>query len=207
MNVTQLLDGKGNLKDTYISCLEEHKVMINGQPFYLIKTFYGTNTRQDFLRTFSNQLDYNLSEKANMIPDKIAYNEYAVLYDSSLKVVAVFNMKFAYYDFVAQKIIFRNPEDILLDFYKGKKFTQKSLDQQLKERIEACQEKVNNKIASLNEQVSAPNPKTVDLNRIPVQSPPNVTDELKQKFSQKKKRRDYMEHAVMYAAAAPVKDS
>ena len=159
MNADKLLDGKGNLKGTYVSCLEDHKVIIQNQPFYLIKTFYGTNTKIDFLSTFSNQLDNNLLEKANIIPDEISYNEYAVIYDMSLKVVAVFNKKFASYDFNKQKIIFRKPEDILLTFYKENlNHSKKSVEEQINERLESCHEKVNNKISLVKEQKPLPPP-------------------------------------------------
>ncbi|HUX99741.1 MAG TPA: hypothetical protein VMV49_09325 [Candidatus Deferrimicrobium sp.] len=201
MPSSELLNGKGNLTDTYIACLDEHRVFINGQPFYLIKTFYGTNTREDFFCTFSNELDTDLYKKAEIIPDTIAFNEYGVIYDLSLRVVAVFNMQFAYYDFQKRKVIFRGPEDILLDYYKeSPKFTQKSLDDQLKEKLEACEEKVHDKIAAHSGPVARPTP-------VPVEPQVNVearVTELEKRIAEKTKRRDFMEHAVMYAAAPPV---
>ncbi|MFX1238974.1 MAG: hypothetical protein ACFE8P_14800, partial [Promethearchaeota archaeon] len=108
----QILQGRGNLKKVYKSCLEEHRVKIDKSDFYLIKTFYGTNTREDFLRTFPLFLDDNLLEKVEIIPNEISYNEYGILYDvQNLKVVAVFNMRFAHYDARKKKIIFKDPED------------------------------------------------------------------------------------------------
>lgn len=216
MNVDHLLDGKGNLKGTYVSCLEDHKVIIENQPFYLIKTFYGTNTKLDFLSTFSNQLDNNLLEKANIISEETAYNEYAVIYDMSLKVVAVFNMKFAYYDIKQRKIIFREPEDILLTFYKESlNPPKKSVEEQIEDRLETCHEKVNDKILTKSELKPPPPP-------APPPSPPSdseqpeMMDELQEKLrkinpsfeTKRKKKKDgdsWMEHAIMYAAAAPIK--
>jgi hypothetical protein len=201
MPSSELLNGKGNLTDTYTACLDEHRVFINGQPFYLIKTFYGTNTRDDFFRTFSNELDTDLYKKAEIIPDAIAFNEYGILYDLSLRVVAVFNMQFAYYDFQKRRVIFREPEDILLDYYKGTpEFTQKSVDDQLKEKLEACEEKVYEKIAAHSGPVARPTPVPVDSQ---VSVATRVT-ELEKKIAEKNKRRDFMEHAVMYAAVPPV---
>ena len=227
MNVDQLLNGKGNLKGTYVSCLEDHKVVIENQPFYLIKTFYGTNTKLDFLSTFSNQLDDNLLEKANIIPEEIAYNEYAVIYDMSLKVVAVFNKKFAYYDFKQHKIIFREPEDILLTFYKENlNPPKKSVEEQIKDRLEICHEKVNDKISLVNEQKPLPSPVFPEPpNYLKPPRPPgppepkqdDVMDELQEKLrkinpsfeTKRKKRKDrsdsWMDHAIMYAAAPPIK--
>ena len=196
MPSSRLLNGKGNLTDTYIACLDEHRVFINGEPFYLIKTFYGTNTREDFLRTFSNELDADLYQKAEIIPNALAFNEYGVIYDLSLRVVAVFNMQFATYDFQKRKVIFREPEDILLDYYKGTlKFTQKNLDDQLKEKLVACEEKVHETIAAHSDPAASTEPQVNVAVRVA---------ELEKRIAQKKKRRDFMEHAVMYAAAPPV---
>jgi hypothetical protein len=205
MNLTQLLDGKGNLTDTYRSCLEEHKVSINGEEFYLIKTFYGTNTRQDFLTTFSASLDADLLAKASIIPDQLTYNEYAILYDTSLQVVAVFNMKFAHYDFSQHKILFRSPEDILLEFYKAPPSPPKSVAEELHAKLAACQDKVHTHIAAQTPPSEEPyTPTFVKIDQL--------QEELQDEFAKRNlldkekrpKRRDFMEHAVMYAAAAPL---
>ena len=94
MNKDELLGGYGNLKAIYASCLEEHKIIIENKEFYLMKAFYGTNTREDFLKTYQNALDTDLMEKITIIPDTKSYNEYGIVYNLSLEVVAVFNMKF-----------------------------------------------------------------------------------------------------------------
>ncbi len=145
--------GTNNLVSTYSSCLKEHKVTINNRSYYLIKAFYATNTRDDFFSTFTEYMyDDELSKKVEqLIPSDLAYNEYAVLYDVSLTVIAVFNMKYAHYDFEQKKIIFRAPEDILQSIPKGNLTPPKTnTKEKLKMKLQSCQQKVFKDIIEKN---------------------------------------------------------
>ncbi|TXT66479.1 MAG: hypothetical protein BAJALOKI1v1_290001 [Promethearchaeota archaeon] len=207
MNHDELLGVYGNLKPIYASCLEEHKIFIENQKFYLIKTFYGTNTKEDFLKTYQNSLDQDLMEKIAIIPDIKAYNEYGIVYNLSLEVVAVFNMKFADYNRNLQKIVFRTPEEVLISFHKGDFSTIKSLDQQLKNKFELCREKVNTmlkKRIDLHKLHPPPPSVYTDKNLRPSLPPPPGPLYKNDKKKKDKNKRDWMNHAIMYASIIPI---
>lgn len=113
---------KRNLLSTIRECLEEHRVDLRGEKgnssAYLVQVEAASPLEKDFLDTYRGELDeFKLKLAKNLSGDR---QTYGVLIDSDLKYRFAFNTSFADFDKKKGEIIFKTPEDILVESAFGK---------------------------------------------------------------------------------------
>jgi hypothetical protein len=112
---------------TIADCLRDHQVEIQGSnecvPMYLIEVKTQSSVRRDFIDTFKGIDDFKKKLAEKTLSDKAEEQTYGVLISSDLKYEFAFNRKFADYDSEMKKIVFKQDEDLLLEFSKKDDFS------------------------------------------------------------------------------------
>lgn len=121
-------DSKGDISFEKASLLDRvHKeysgntVELGNKKFFLVTVPYETDTFTDFMRTYEGEVDeFKVKLAKQAFGDQKRENQYAFLFDDTLRVQFAFNTTFASYDSEAKTVNYKPAEEVLLEQTQGK---------------------------------------------------------------------------------------
>lgn len=109
------MDMERNLVSTIEMCLQEHQVTIGQEDMYLVEFKIKSILHKDFMDTYSGELnEFKTKLAGKVFSHSKSKQSYGVLIDQDLRYRFAFNRKFADMDHEGKRIVFTNPEELLL---------------------------------------------------------------------------------------------